>query len=331
MFTVPPRRWPAGSTVAAWLRRLPAGVWQLVLLAVLLAGYEAGRYLAIADPAEARRNAEDVWNVERTLRLPNEAVLQSWVLELPGLIRFANHYYTWMHFPATAVFLLWVWRRRPVPVGEGDTVRYRHRAGWPLARAALVVSTAAALLIQVCYPLAPPRMLSGHGLVDTGLRFGPSPYSGGPSSGLANQLAAMPSLHVGWAVLVGIGAVLLSRSRWRWIALAHPVLTTMAVVVTANHYWLDGAVGTALVAAGWWSVGRLNRFRREAAEVSGQPSAAASVPGVTARSGPGSPCARRLHPSSPCAPPAVTGRSGRQCRPVPASRARPASGRSSGT
>jgi hypothetical protein len=63
-----------------------------------------------------------------------------------------------------------------------------------------------------------------------------------------DQLSAVPSVHIGWALIVAIVIVHVSRSRWRWLALSYPVLTTLAVVVTANHFWLDGAAAVVLLA-----------------------------------------------------------------------------------
>ncbi|MDT7655263.1 MAG: hypothetical protein QOI36_6681 [Pseudonocardiales bacterium] len=92
------------------------------------------------------------------------------------------------------------------------------------------------------FPLAPPRMLPQLGFVDTGLEFGHSVYGPQNSGGVANQFAAMPSLHVGWAALIALSMILITRSKWRWLWLLHPIITFGVVVVTANHYWLDGTV-----------------------------------------------------------------------------------------
>jgi hypothetical protein len=62
-----------------------------------------------------------------------------------------------------------------------------------------------------------------------------------------NQFAAMPSLHVGWALLIAVGLIAATRTRWRWLWLLHPAFTTLVVVATANHYWLDAIVGCALL------------------------------------------------------------------------------------
>jgi hypothetical protein len=84
-------------------------------------------------------------------------------------------------------------------------------------------------------------------MVDLGQLFGPSVYASSSTSGFADQFAAMPSLHVGWAVLVAVAGIRALRSRWRWLLVLHPLLTLGVVVVTGNHYWLDGATSVVLL------------------------------------------------------------------------------------
>jgi hypothetical protein len=136
----------------------------------------------------------------------------------------------------TAVAFFWLYARHPQTY-----VRFRN---------VMVVMTFVGLAIHVLYPLAPPRMFPNLGFVDTGQRVGPASY--GPDSpyhGFANQFAAMPSLHFGWALAVAWAAILASSSRLRWLVLAHPVLTLAAIVLTANHYWLDAIVAAFLFVA----------------------------------------------------------------------------------
>jgi PAP2 superfamily len=113
----------------------------------------------------------------------------------------------------------------------------------------LVAVTLAALAIHVAFPLAPPRMMPG--FVDTMVLYGPNPYNSAAVQGFANQFAAMPSLHVGWSLIVAFGVITISRSKYRYAIIAHPILTFLAVTLTANHYWLDGAVAAVLV---FWAI-----------------------------------------------------------------------------
>ena len=216
-------------------RRLPAGAREILLVAFLFLLYKAGRVLTGEDLQRALDAAAAVSELERFLRLPDEAAVQQLVLPHEGLVRASNAYYAWVHFPLTAATLLWAWRR--------DRLSYL----W--IRRAMVILTMGALALHTVTPLAPPRMLSSMGFVDTGYVYGQSVYSGGSAlAGWANQLAAMPSLHVGWAVVVALAVVTISRSRWRFLVLVHPVVTALVVVVTANHWWLDGIVAVAVLA-----------------------------------------------------------------------------------
>lgn len=207
-------------------------VGELVLVGALFGVYKLGRALVADEVALAVEHADLVHRTEAALGLPSEAALQAAVHSEP-LLRVANVYYTGVHFPLMAAFLLWGYLRRPA-----------HEYEW--ARNLLILQTGAALLIHLVFPLAPPRMFATWGFVDTMTVYGPSPYDGA-SGAMANQFAAMPSLHVGWAVLI---AYVVARTAPRWlagIATAHAVVTTLVVVVTANHWWLDGIVGVLLL------------------------------------------------------------------------------------
>lgn len=158
--------------------------------------------------------------------------VQRWALGVPHLVDLADRYYL-LHFPVT--------------VGVLVLLYVRHRQGYLWARRSLVVATAAAMLVHIWLPMTPPRLLAGLGMVDTGQAAGTSAYDGSPMAHLANEYAAMPSLHVGWAVLLAIVLVRVLRTPWRWLWVLHPGITLVVVLVTANHYWLDAVVGAALV------------------------------------------------------------------------------------
>ncbi|MFF3846170.1 phosphatase PAP2 family protein [Streptomyces sp. NPDC002328] len=214
----------------------PPIVRELLLVAGLFLVYKLGRQLASGHTGEAFRDAHRVWDLERWLRLPGEGAVQSLLLHgVHGdtLVRVANVYYATVHFPATAAFLIWLYLRRP--------------AHYVWARRVLAAVTAAALVLHLAFPLAPPRMLAATGLVDTARVYGPSVYGPPQTDHLSNQFAAMPSLHFGWALMVAVGLVVATRSRWRWLWLLHPLLTLLVIVGTANHYWLDALVAAALL------------------------------------------------------------------------------------
>lgn len=213
----------------------PPLVRELLLTAGLFLVYKLGRQAANGHAEEAFHNAGHVWNLERAVGLPGEGAVQGVLLHSHALVQAANTYYATVHFPATLAFLVWLYWRRP-----------RHYV-W--SRRVLAALTVAALALHLLFPLAPPRMLPAAGLVDTGQVYGPTVYGDTPATdSMANQFAAMPSLHVGWALAVAVGLIVATRSRWRPLWLLHPLLTLLVVVSTANHYWLDAIVVSALLA-----------------------------------------------------------------------------------
>ncbi|MFE1193031.1 phosphatase PAP2 family protein [Streptomyces olivaceoviridis] len=211
----------------------PSLIREFLLVAGLFLVYKLGRQLATGHTADAFRNARHVWHLERSVHLPHETAVQSALLHGDTLVHLANTYYATVHFPATLAFLVWLYLRRP--------------AHYVWARRVLAVLTTAALVLPFTFPLAPPRMLTGTGLVDTARIYGPSVYGPPSSDHLSNQFAAMPSLHFGWALMVAIGLMAATRSRRRGLWLLHPLVTLLVIVGTANHYWLDAIVATAML------------------------------------------------------------------------------------
>ncbi|MFJ9977883.1 phosphatase PAP2 family protein [Streptomyces cyaneofuscatus] len=217
------------------IRARPPLVREFLLVAGLFLAYKFGRRAANGHVEEAFRNAGNVWDLERALHLPGEGAVQGVLLHSQPLIHAANTYYATVHFPATVLFLVWLYWRRPLH--------------YLWSRRILAVLTGGALVLHLLFPLAPPRMLPAAGLVDTGQVYGPTVYGATPATDtMANQFAAMPSLHVGWAVMVAVGLIVATRSRWRWLWLLHPAITLLVVVGTANHYWLDAVIVVALLA-----------------------------------------------------------------------------------
>jgi hypothetical protein len=218
---------PVAVKPHAGVRRI---VREVLLLAMLFGAYNLGRFLSADHTGSAYGHADELIRWEAWLGLPSEATVQEHALQVPGLADVANVFYATVHFPLTAIVLLWLMIRRPAEYGK--------------ARTAMAILTGLALIGHMFFPLAPPRMMPGW--VDTGVLLGQSVYGASTDSGVANQFAAMPSLHVGWAFMVAVFLIRATRSRWRWLWIAHPMLTFAVVVVTANHYWLDGLVAIAL-------------------------------------------------------------------------------------
>ena len=206
---------------------------ELVLVVALLLVYKYARFLGKDHVDAALRNARDVIGLERSLGVFSEARFQDLVLHDTAFIRFLNVYYLVAHVAVTAAAFVWLYVRHP-PMYR----RFRN---------VMIVITTVGMSVHLLLPLAPPRMFPNLGFVDTAKVIGPASYgAGSPYKGFANQFAAMPSLHFGWALVIAWAVLLATKSRWRYLVILHPVITLAAIVLTANHYWLDAAVATVL-------------------------------------------------------------------------------------
>jgi len=249
--------------------------WREVLLAIAVYGvYSLVRNRfgsAGGDPGPAFGHAKDIIAIEDALHLYVEPHIQQWYLDLPanGLIRLWNVYYGLAHFLVTFVALVWMFRRDP----------RRHR----LLRNTLAITTCVAVVGFAAYPLMPPRLLDDpgryggcqvyapeaaaaappralsapgcdkYGFVDTVAEYGGWISFGNEGyEDVSNQYAAMPSMHIGWSTWTAIVLVGLCRRRWtKGLAIAYPVLTLVCIVLTANHYWIDGVGGLVCLAIGY--------------------------------------------------------------------------------
>jgi PAP2 superfamily len=203
----------------------------LVLVLYAVWTYAGTFSLSNLDGAQSR--GKFLWDGEQSIGLPSEVSIQKLIVGHDLIGRVLNGYYAWMHVSTLIVFLVWLF--------------VRHRDRYSSWRMSLVLLTAICLAIQLV-PVAPPRFFPELGFVDTGRVLGASVYPqlGSPGPG---QLAAMPSVHVAWAALIGWAVFSVSSSRWRGLGLVHAALTALVVVATANHWWLDGIVAVAILAA----------------------------------------------------------------------------------
>jgi len=214
-----------------WLVVVRAVATEAAVVAGLYSIWQLAGTVSVMRVDGALERARWIWDVEVWAHLPSEVTVQQLALPHPWLVRATNSFYAIVHGPSMLIFLVWMF--------------VRHRDRYPRARNTIAIVTGACLAIQLV-PVAPPRMLDGLGFVDTGLLYHQSVYDA-LGRGLAYQLSAMPSVHVGWAVMIALFVIGASTSRWRWLVLADPVLTVWAVVATGNHFWLDGIVAVALI------------------------------------------------------------------------------------
>lgn len=258
-----------------FLRRVllrPNLLLELLLIRVTYAAYAKVRLAATggsnsAGRARAEEHGQQILDLERLLQMDIEHAVNHAVVKIGWLREFFDFYYTSFHFivPLTVLGLLY-WRR---------PVDYR----W--ARSALGFATLLALVGFWLYPLAPPRLMPGLGIIDTvhGVQdFSQPDY--GTLTHLTNQYAAMPSLHFGWSLWCGLVIVIIAPKPWmKTLGLLHPLLTAAAIVATGNHWILDAAGGAVVVGAGFGLTyllqGPRARTTVAAAELSSEPSAQA--------------------------------------------------------
>ncbi|WP_024793475.1 phosphatase PAP2 family protein [Tomitella biformata] len=231
-----------GFLRGTWARKASPLLGEAALVVALYSLWQLCGVLVRNQTAGAYERGQWLLDAERYLPLPAELGINHAMVPYPLLTQAANLYYATMHFGAALALLVWLY--------------LRHRDRYAGFRTVLAVFTAISFAVSLV-PVAPPRLIAGAGFVDTADQYGQSVYSAMSVVG-PNQLAAMPSVHVGWAALVGVAVVVVAKSPWRWLALAHPVLTMLVVVATANHYWLDGIVAVGLLAAtcGLWRAAR---------------------------------------------------------------------------
>jgi len=201
-----------------------------VALGIVL--YFGVRGQTAGSPEVARDNAFEIIRLERRLGIQIEGWLQAPVNTSATLEAVANWIYIWGHWPviiATMVWLLW-----------------KHRTVFIRLRDAMMISGGVGMLIFAAYPVMPPRLV-GLGMVDTVTRTSEA-YRVLQPPLFTNQYAAMPSLHSGWDLLIGMSIVAAAASVWlRAIGFILPMLMALAVVFTANHYILDVVAGISLV------------------------------------------------------------------------------------
>ena len=230
----------------------PVALREAALVLAMLFAYTRIRLVASDDRSLAEGHARGVLAVERWLHVDVEATLNRALAALPPAEVAASYWYAALHYTVTPVALVLLYRSRPA--------EYRR------LRAALVLATAVALVGYVTFPTAPPRLVAGY--TDTLAATSSVGWWGAEGSavrgagGAVNQFAAMPSMHVGWALWCSLVLWRLARTRGqRALAAAYAPVTALVVVSTANHWVLDVLLGALLMALAWVAVQPRSRHR----------------------------------------------------------------------
>lgn len=228
------------SGALSWLRsnRTPR-LWQELLLCALGWWLYGVVRNAVPEHREAAlQRAQNVHSFERGLHVDPELAVNRFFTEHRWLVVPANYYYATLHFVVTLGVLVWLFRS--------------HQAQYRAARSALFFTCLVALIGFYLTPLAPPRMLSSDGFVDTVVAFHTwGSFASGNVASASNQYAAMPSLHMGWALWCGIAIFTLARHRLvRLVGALYPLATLVVIVATANHFVLDAVGGLLALSLG---------------------------------------------------------------------------------
>lgn len=224
---------------------------ELVFLGLVYLLYSVIRNAAPSHVGRAQLNATTILDLEGSLGLDVERSLNLRVGHLEWLAVPANYYYATMHFAVTLAVLVWLYRRRP----------HAYRT----ARGVLLAMTLLALIGYWLYPLAPPRLMPGGGFVDTVRIWGTWGVAASePVTSASNQYAAMPSMHVGWALWCGVVVARnVRRPAFQTLGLLYPAVTLLVVVVTGNHFVLDAAGAVVAFAVAVAAVRGMRTRRRE--------------------------------------------------------------------
>jgi hypothetical protein len=224
-------------TIRAALARR-RGLREFLFIALIYAMYDGSRFVVAGKESTAFSHAVGVLDIEDKLHFGWEKALNEIVSAHALLAVPADYIYATLHYVVTPIVLVWMWRL--------------HREHYARARTTLMVATVIGLVGFSLLPVAPPRMLPG--FVDTMAQYASAGWWGEQASAprgvgsFTNQFAAMPSLHVGWALWAGWQLVVHGRHRvTRWFGVFYPALITVVVMATGNHYLLDAVAGVAVV------------------------------------------------------------------------------------
>lgn len=226
------------STVKrAWAASARIGLHEPVVVVIAFLIYFAIRGAVVDRAGEAMVRSFRLIDLEQRLRLYHELELQSWILDHYWLIKTMNWVYFWGHMPLVILVAVWlyIW----------------HRKAYFVTRNAFLASGAIGVVIYWLFPVAPPRLVPFGGFIDTMAAFDRVGYNAQEARAFVNPFAAVPSLHFGWSLLLGVVVAWVSRKPWAYVfGVAWPVAMFFAVVMTGNHFILDTVAGAVVSFAG---------------------------------------------------------------------------------
>lgn len=220
------------------------GSIEVATLIALYAIYEVVRGQGNATVAVAREHTHWVVDLERALHVFGERAVQHAVDTIPAVPTLLGVAYIVLHFVGTTSFLVWVYRS--------------HRDRFPIVRNTIIGATGIALVLYVLFPVAPPR-LAQLGFADTVSHDAKVNLSSALLSNLYNPFAAVPSLHFGYALLVGVTVATLARRRAvRIVGAVYPAVMLLVIVATGNHFFFDAAAGALAIGAAYLIASRFD-------------------------------------------------------------------------
>ena len=222
----------------SWRGALPAGgrdaFRQFAILVACYAVYDVARVLVRGREAVAMSNALAIMNAEKALHLYVEPFVQTIASHVHPVVLFMDWFYTSVHIPATILVLVWIYL-------------YRNEA-YGFFRNVFLTMNVLGITIFAMLPVAPPRLVPTSGVVDTLYLYSSSNYRSGAMSFVTNQFAALPSLHIGYALFLTLAIWVLTTNRLaRALAAVYPVLVLAAIVITGNHYLIDALAGVLVL------------------------------------------------------------------------------------
>lgn len=251
-----PGRTASRMPAFAWRIRLgmvPAFSKDFAIVVGVISVYFLGRGLAPDRMGFAVALTEQLVAFERTMRIFWEPTIQEWSIQNFWVKEAANFVYAYLHFPVLAVVGVWLW--------------FRGRDRFVFMRNTMFISMVIGLAFYYILPAAPPRLMAAHGhelgFVDT-VFGGDTSVSYAQPSLILNEYAAIPSFHFGWIAMASAAIWVNTGSRsLRTVAVILSVVMTWAIVASANHLFIDMALGGAVIALSWWLATRIEARKQE--------------------------------------------------------------------